>query len=62
MLNYKDETNLINYTDKRDLDYNEDAIQKAERIVMNTCGAYNLVVPKTVVMEENPAYATIITH
>ena len=52
----------INYTDKRGPDHNEDTIQKAERIVMNSCGAYSLVMPKTVVMEENPAYAAIITQ
>ena len=51
----------INYTDKRGPDHNDDTTQEAERIVMNSCGAYNLVVPNTVVMEENPAYATIIT-
>ena len=62
MLNYRMKTSKkkINYTDKRGPDHNEDTIQKAERILMNSCGAYNLVVPKTVVMEENPAYATLI--
>ena len=29
---------------------------------MNSCGAYNLVVPKMVVMEEDPAFAMIKTH
>ena len=61
MLNYRMKINN-NYTDKRGPDHNDDTIQEAERIVMNSCGAYNLVVPKTVVMEDNPAYATIITQ
>lgn len=53
---------ITNYTGKRGPDQNEDTAQKAERIVMNSCRAYNFVMPKTVVMEENPAYATIRTQ
>ena len=33
--------------------------EKEEEIAMNTCGAYNLVVPKRLIMEENSAYAKI---
>ena len=55
----KDINFITLYTDKKD--HNE-GLQKDERIAMNTCGAYNLVAPKSsasVVTEENPAYATI---
>ena len=35
-------------------------MQREENIDMNAYGAYNLVVPKTlIIMEENPAYGRI---
>ena len=58
ILNSRKLTLTTLYTDK---DHNE-GLQRDDRIVMNTCGAYSLVEPKSsvrVVMEENPAYATI---
>ena len=34
-------------------------MQREENIDMNACGAYDLVVPKTLIMEENLAYSRI---